>query len=68
MAVPEGFLFRAGSEKALRRYLIERGHLEAVVALPEATDKQTEEWPSPPHAPIRKLSFTSIEGVLEGKM
>ncbi|MGJ5195202.1 N-6 DNA methylase [Bradyrhizobium sp. HKCCYLRH1030] len=34
IAVPEGFLFRGGPERELRRYLIERGQVEAVVGLP----------------------------------
>lgn len=32
--VPEGFLFRGGKEQELRRYLLENGHVEAVVSLP----------------------------------
>jgi hypothetical protein len=35
IAVPEGFLFRLGPEQELRRYLVERGHVEAIVSLPE---------------------------------
>ena len=35
ISVPEGFLFRGGAEQELRRYLVERGHLQTVVALPE---------------------------------
>jgi type I restriction enzyme M protein len=35
ISVPEGFLFRTGAEQELRRYLVERGHLQTVVALPE---------------------------------
>jgi type I restriction enzyme M protein len=35
ISVPEGFLFRTGAELELRRYLVERGHLQTVVALPE---------------------------------
>jgi type I restriction enzyme M protein len=35
IAVPEGFLFRGGQEQELRRYLVEHGHLDAVIALPE---------------------------------
>src|SRR5262249_12260581 len=35
IAIPEGFLFRGGGERELRRYLIERGHIDTVVALPE---------------------------------
>lgn len=34
IAVPDGFLFRSGSERELRRHLIERGHVEAVIGLP----------------------------------
>jgi type I restriction enzyme M protein len=34
VAVPEGFLFRGGIECALRRALIERGQIEAVISLP----------------------------------
>lgn len=34
IAVPEGFLFRGGAERDLRRSLIERGQVEAVVGLP----------------------------------
>lgn len=34
IAVPEGFLFRGGGERNLRRYLLERGHVEAVIGLP----------------------------------
>ena len=34
IAVPEGFLFRSGVERELRRYLLERGQVEAVVGLP----------------------------------
>lgn len=34
IAVPEGFLFRAGPERELRRYLLEQGHVEAVIGLP----------------------------------
>lgn len=34
IAVPEGFLFRGGAERELRRSLVDRGQVEAVVALP----------------------------------
>jgi type I restriction enzyme M protein len=34
IAVPEGFLFRSGPERELRRYLLEKGQVEAVVGLP----------------------------------
>lgn len=34
IAVPEGFLFQGGKAAELRRYLVERGHVEAVVGLP----------------------------------
>jgi type I restriction enzyme M protein len=34
IAVPEGFLFRGGAERKLRRYLLDRGQVEAVIALP----------------------------------
>ncbi|MFZ1545936.1 MAG: N-6 DNA methylase [Candidatus Nitrotoga sp.] len=34
IAVPEGFLFQSGKMTELRRYLLERGHVEAVVGLP----------------------------------
>ncbi len=34
LAVPEGFLFQSGKTAELRRYLVERGHVEAVVGLP----------------------------------
>lgn len=34
IAVPEGFLFRGGAERELRRYLLEQGQVEAVVGLP----------------------------------
>ena len=34
IAVPEGFLFRGGAERELRRYLVERGQVEAVIGLP----------------------------------
>lgn len=34
IAVPEGFLFRGGAERELRRYLIEQGQVEAVIGLP----------------------------------
>lgn len=34
IAVPEGFLFRGGAERELRRYLIEKGLVEAVISLP----------------------------------
>ena len=34
IVVPEGFLFRSGPERELRKYLLERGHVEAVVGLP----------------------------------
>jgi type I restriction enzyme M protein len=34
VAVPEGFLFRSGAERDLRRILLERGQVEAVVGLP----------------------------------
>lgn len=34
IAVPEGFLFRGGAERDLRRYLLEQGQVEAVIGLP----------------------------------
>ncbi len=34
VAVPEGFLFRGGAERELRRYLLEQGQVEAVIGLP----------------------------------
>lgn len=34
IAVPEGFLFRGGAERELRRYLLEQGQVEAVIGLP----------------------------------
>lgn len=34
IAVPEGFLFRGGAERDLRRYLLEQGKVEAVIGLP----------------------------------
>lgn len=34
IAVPEGFLFRGGSERELRRFLLEQGQVEAVIGLP----------------------------------
>src|SRR5204863_15227 len=34
VAVPDGFLFRSGPERELRRYLIEQGQVEAVIGLP----------------------------------
>ena len=34
IAVPEGFLFRGGGDRNLRRHLLERGHVEAVIGLP----------------------------------
>jgi len=34
IAVPEGFLFRGGAERELRRHLLEHGQVEAVVGLP----------------------------------
>ncbi|MCE9923906.1 N-6 DNA methylase [Aeromonas media] len=34
IAVPEGFLFRRGTERDLRRNLLEKGQVEAVVGLP----------------------------------
>lgn len=34
IAVPEGFLFRGGAERELRRQLVQRGQVEAVVGLP----------------------------------
>lgn len=34
IAVPEGFLFRGGAERELRRHLLEQGHVEAVIGLP----------------------------------
>jgi type I restriction enzyme M protein len=37
IAVPEGFLFRAGPDRELRRYLIEQGQVEAVIGLPPGT-------------------------------
>jgi type I restriction enzyme M protein len=37
VAVPEGFLFRGGRERDLRRSLIEQGQVEAVVGLPAGT-------------------------------
>jgi len=34
IAVPEGFLFRGGAKRELRRYLLDHGQVEAVIALP----------------------------------
>lgn len=34
IVVPEGFLFRGGAERDLRRYLLEQGQVEAVIGLP----------------------------------
>ncbi len=34
IALPEGFLFRGGAERELRRHLLEHGQVEAVVGLP----------------------------------
>ena len=34
IAVPEGFLFRGGADRELRRFLLERGQVEAVIGLP----------------------------------
>lgn len=34
IAVPEAFLFRGGAERELRRHLLERGQVEAVIGLP----------------------------------
>ena len=34
IALPEGFLFRGGAERDLRRHLLQRGHVDAVVGLP----------------------------------
>ncbi len=34
IAVPEGFLFRGGAERELRRHLLEQGQVEAVIGLP----------------------------------
>ncbi len=34
IAVPESFLYRGGPERDLRRYLVEKGYLEAVIGLP----------------------------------
>ncbi len=34
IAVPEGFLFRGGAERELRRYLLRKGQVEAVIGLP----------------------------------
>jgi type I restriction enzyme M protein len=34
IAVPEGFLFRGGAERELRRHLLEQGLVEAVIGLP----------------------------------
>ncbi|MFM9869420.1 N-6 DNA methylase [Achromobacter xylosoxidans] len=34
VAVPEGFLFRGGAERKLRRHLLEHGQVEAVIGLP----------------------------------
>ncbi|AZD35302.1 hypothetical protein C4K22_2559 [Pseudomonas chlororaphis subsp. aurantiaca] len=34
IVVPEGFLFRSGAERELRRYLLEQGQVEAVIGLP----------------------------------
>ena len=34
IAVPEGFLFRGGAERELRRSLLEKGQVEAVIGLP----------------------------------
>ncbi len=35
VVVPEGFLFRGGKEKELRRHLVEQGFLDAIVSLPQ---------------------------------
>jgi type I restriction enzyme M protein len=37
IAVPEGFLFRGGPERELRRHLVERGQVDAVIGLPAGT-------------------------------
>jgi len=37
IAVPEGFLYRGGAERDLRRSLVEAGQIEAVVSLPAGT-------------------------------
>lgn len=34
IAVPEGFLFRGGADRELRRHLLEQGQVEAVIGLP----------------------------------
>jgi type I restriction enzyme M protein len=34
IAVPEGFLFRGGAERELRRYLLEKGQVDAVIGMP----------------------------------
>tara|TARA_R110001599_G_scaffold127379_8_gene300763 strand:- start:31562 stop:35533 length:3972 start_codon:yes stop_codon:yes gene_type:complete len=34
IAVPEGFLFRGGAERDLRRHLLQKGQVEAVIGLP----------------------------------
>lgn len=34
IAVPEGFLFRGGADRDLRRYLLEQGQVQAVIGLP----------------------------------
>jgi type I restriction enzyme M protein len=34
IVVPEGFLFRGGADRELRRYLLEQGQVEAVIGLP----------------------------------
>lgn len=34
IAVPDGFLFKGGTERELRRYLLEQGQVEAVIGLP----------------------------------
>ncbi|MCA9131320.1 MAG: N-6 DNA methylase, partial [Planctomycetales bacterium] len=37
IAVPEGFLFRGGAVRELRRHLVERGQVEAVIGLPSGS-------------------------------
>ena len=49
IAVPEGFLFRGGAERELRRYLLEQGHVEAVVGLPAGA-----------FAPYTKIKFSLL--------
>ncbi len=39
VVVPEGFLFRGGSLRDLRRWLVESGHVEAVISLPSGALK-----------------------------